>query len=60
MATTARQPKCPSMNGVPQSQCRATMSTGGAAKCVSVPPIETLTNKSPRVPYFNADPGVRS
>ena len=26
---------------------------GGAAKGVSVPPIDTLTNKTPSVAYFN-------
>ena len=37
------------MKGVSQSQARATINTGGAAKCVSVPPIETLTNSKPSV-----------
>ena len=50
---TARQPKCVSMNGVSQFQARATISTGGAAKCVSVPPIETFTNSRPSVAYFS-------
>ena len=48
---SAFQPKCDSMKAVSQPQGRATISTGGAAKCVSVPPIETLTNSSPRVAY---------
>ena len=43
----------PSMNGVSQSQGRATISTGGAAKWVSVPPIDTLTNSRPSVAYFS-------
>ena len=53
MARTARQPKCPSMNGVSQPHGRATISTGGAAKWVNVPPIETLTNSNPSVAYFS-------
>ena len=53
----ARQPKCVSMNGVSQPQGLATMSTGGAAKWVSVPPIETFTNRAPSVAYFSRVPG---
>ena len=60
IAITALQPKCPSMNPVVQFQCRATISTGGAAKCVSVPPIDTFTNNSPSVAYFRRVLGVRS
>ena len=52
MATAARHPKCWSMKAVSQFHGRATISTGGAAKCVSVPPIETFTNSSPSVAYF--------
>ena len=52
MAIAARQPKCASMNPVSQFHGLATISTGGAAKCVSVPPIETLTKSNPRVAYF--------
>ena len=58
IATTARQPKCASMNGVSQPQGRATISTGGAAKWVSVPPIETLTNSRPSVAYFSRGLGL--
>ncbi len=60
MAMAARQPKCPSMNGVSHSHVRDTIRTGGAAKCVSVPPIDTLTNSSPSVAYFNVGDGLRS
>jgi hypothetical protein len=40
------------MNGDPQFQGSATIRTGGAAKCVSVPPIDTFTKSSPIVAYF--------
>ena len=60
MAMTARQPKCPSMNGVVHSHVRDTIRTGGAAKWVKVPPIETLTNSSPSVAYFRVGEGLRS
>ena len=33
------------------------MSTGGAAKWVSVPPIETLTKSRPSVAYFRRSLG---
>ena len=49
MPTTAFQPKCVSMKGVSQLHFAATMSTGGAAKCVSVPPTEMFTKSSPSV-----------
>src|SRR4051794_41566314 len=39
---------------------RATISTGGAANGVSVPPIETFTKSRPRVAYFNLRLGRRS
>ena len=48
------------MNGMSQPHGRATISTGGAANCVSVPPIETLTNSSPSVAYFSRALGCRS
>ena len=51
---------CVAMNVVSQFHGRATISTGGAAKCVSVPPIETLTNSSPSVAYFSRGLGLRS
>ena len=60
MERAARHPKCDSMKPVPQFHGRATISTGGAAKWVSVPPIETLTNSSPRVAYFRRLLGLRS
>jgi len=53
MAVTARQPKFTTMKGMSHPHGRATISTGGAANCVSVPPIETLTNKTPSVAYFS-------
>ena len=37
----------------PSSTCAATISTGGAAKGVSVPPIETFTNRTPSVAYLS-------
>lgn len=49
-AQAARQPKCSNMNAMFQIHLAATISTGGAAKCVSVPPMETLTNSNPSVP----------
>jgi hypothetical protein len=60
IAATARHPKCPNMNVESQAHGRATMSTGGAAKCVSVPPIETLTKSRPSVAYFSGELGLRS
>ena len=60
MATTARHPNVAIMKPVPQSQGRATIKTGGAAKCVSVPPIDTFTKSSPSVAYLNVVPGWRS
>jgi hypothetical protein len=59
MAAIARSPKCHSMNGVSQPQVRATMRTGGAAKCVKVPPIEISTNSRPSVAYFRRVLGSR-
>ena len=47
IASTARQPKWPSMKVVVQSHVRATINTGGAAKWVSVPPIDTFTKSRP-------------
>ena len=49
MPTAAFQPKWASMKGVPQPYLAATISTGGAAKWVRVPPTETLTKSRPRV-----------
>jgi hypothetical protein len=49
MAVPARSPKCASMNGVSQCQRAATIRTGGAEKCVSVPPMDTFTKSSPSV-----------
>ena len=43
------------MNGVSHPHGLATISTGGAAKWVNVPPIETLTNSKPSVAYFSRD-----
>ncbi len=47
------QPIVVNMWAVLQSHLAATISTGGAAKLVSVPPIETLTNSAPTVAYMN-------
>ena len=40
----------------PLSHCQvdATINTGGAAYAVSVPPMETLTNRTPRARYLTA------
>ena len=46
-------PNIDSMKGVVQPHFAATMSTGGAAKWVSVPPTETLTNSTPSVAYLS-------
>jgi hypothetical protein len=51
-ATAALAPNTDSMNGVSQPHFAATISTGGAAKWVSVPPTDTLTNSTPSVAYF--------
>ena len=48
-ATAAFQPKVASMKAMSQPQTPATISTGGAAKGVSVPPMEMLTNSAPSV-----------
>ena len=50
MPAKAFQPKCISIYRVPHLHFSATISTGGAAKCVSVPPTETFTKRSPSVP----------
>ena len=47
--TTAFQPKPVNMYSIPQFHLPATMTTGGAAKCVSVPPTEMFTKRRPRV-----------
>ena len=41
------------MKALSQPQAPATISTGGAAYEVSVPPIETLTNSTPSAPYLS-------
>ena len=46
-------PNVVNMNGVVHSQALATMSTGGAAKLVKVPPIDTFTNRTPIMAYCN-------
>jgi hypothetical protein len=48
------------MSGVSQFHGRATINTGGAAKCVSVPPMEMLTNRRPIVAYLRRALGWRS
>jgi hypothetical protein len=50
-ASAAFQPNSDIMKPMPQLQVSATISTGGAAKGVSVPPIEILTNSTPSVAY---------
>jgi len=45
------QPKFAAINGNVQPHFPATMTTGGAAKGVRVPPIDTFTSSTPRVIY---------
>ncbi len=52
-AAAAFQPNTFIMKAMFQPHCSATMTTGGAAKGVKVPPIETLTNRTPSVAYMN-------
>ena len=49
MAATARSPKFASMYGVSHCQRAATIRTGGAEKCVRVPPMDTFTKRRPSV-----------
>jgi hypothetical protein len=49
----AFQPKVEAMKVVSQPQRPATISTGGAANEVSVPPTDTFTNNTPSAPYFS-------
>ena len=51
-AMAAFQPKVFSMVAMSRPHFSATMRTGGAAKGVSVPPIEMLTNSTPTVTYM--------
>ena len=60
MAMTDRQPKWPITYAVSQPHGRATIRIGGAAKCVSVPPMDTLTNSRPSVAYLSRVDGCRS
>ena len=59
MPTTAFQPKFENMNPRLQPQGSATMSTGGAAKFVSVPPTETLRKSRASVAYLSRLLGPR-
>ena len=52
-AMAAFQPKLAIMNQVSQFHLAATISTGGAAKGVSVPPMEMFTNRVPSVAYLS-------
>ena len=52
-ATAAFQPKVVSMKALSQPQVAATISTGGAAYEVSVPPMDTLTNSTPSARYLS-------
>ena len=54
----ARQPKL--RNTCAMSQCHGpdTITMGGAAKWVSVPPTETLTKRSPMVAYLSRIEGL--
>ena len=57
-ASAAFQPKCCNIKALSQPQAPATISTGGAAYDVKVPPIDTLTNSTPSARYFSGD-GMR-
>ena len=52
-AITAFQPKVAAMKALSHCQVSATISTGGAAKDVKVPPIEMLTKSTPSAAYFS-------
>src|SRR3990167_4404978 len=52
-ATAAFQPMWVNMNQLSQFHFAATINTGGAAKDVSVPPMDTLTNSTPKVAYLS-------
>jgi hypothetical protein len=60
MPSAALQPKWLSMKVRSQPHGRATISTGGAAKWVSVPPTEMLTKSSPSVAYAKRRLGWRA
>src|SRR5450830_328123 len=51
-ATAAFQPKWVNMKAESHCQAPATISTGGAAYEVRVPPMETLTNSTPSAAYL--------
>src|SRR5688572_7917382 len=51
-ATAAFHPKVASMNALSHCHVEATISTGGAAYDVRVPPIDMLTNSTPSARYF--------
>ena len=55
----AFQPKFRAMKGKVQPHGEATIKTGGAAKCVNVPPTEILTKRSPIVAYASLLEGLR-
>lgn len=57
--TTAFQPNCVNMCTMSQFHLPATITMGGAAKCVSVPPTETFTNSSASVAYRRLMEGLR-
>ncbi len=51
-ASAAFQPKWASMKALSQPQVLATISTGGAAYAVSVPPMDTFTSSTPSAKYL--------
>ena len=53
MPQIACQPKWVNMYLRSHPHAAATIRTGGAAKCVSVPPMEIFTKSSPSVAYFS-------
>jgi len=56
----AFHPKLAIIKSVPQCHGAATIRTGGAAKCVRVPPTEILTKRRPSVAYANLGDGFFS
>ena len=58
MAMHDSMPKFANINAELHSQVLATINTGGAAKFVSVPPIEILTKRTPRVANIKVTEGL--
>ena len=59
IAVKAATPNCWKTAAVPQPQRVATITTGGAAKCVKAPPMDTLTKSKASVAYWRPEEGFR-